>query len=333
MEYNSRTPVRNWAMNFNIPFDKFPIAFNKACSNKLRAAKTDTLEVVRIIGEEINKISNRPGSANLAVIASAVVATFPASLADYANGPLIGDGSKSLHRRLIKYFENRSHVGNSLKRKLALEEDIESENTEVNDNSSEPVAKKSKKTKGNSKKDSYGCCNWQPVDLPEGEYWESQEEKREWLCLEFRKTDSDRQTARVKDYMKTTYISQRFYINENKPTMNLVREQWPFLLVADELLKHFEILMGFNLVTRIDSFLDNLGMVVYSCAMAKGSAQIKQLAVQLEAAAKHLQNVLPKIAGSLLLLPSLLKESEQFLFKNYDVSRLNVLHIATYCAQ
>jgi hypothetical protein len=69
------------------------------------------------------------------------------------------------------------------------------------------------------------------------------------------------------------------------------------------------------------------------CAVAKGSAQIKQLAMQLKAAAKHLQNVLPKIAGSLLLLPSLLKESEQFLFKNYEVSRLNVLHIATYCVQ
>jgi hypothetical protein len=124
----------------------------------------------------------------------------------------------------------------------------------------------------------------------------------------------------MKDYMNVTYISQRSYINEKKPTMNLIMEQWPFLLLEDRLLHHFETLMGFNLERRMETFFNQQGILVYSHAVAKGNAAVKQMAVQLEAAAKHQHSVLPKSAGSMLLLPGLLKESDQFLYKNYDVS-------------
>ena len=305
---DSRTPMQNWSMNFIVPFDKFPVTFNKSCADKVRATKTDILEVVRRLGDEITKVTSRPGSANLAVIASAIVAKFPSSLADYANGQLIGDGSKSLHRRLIKHFENRPHVGNSLKKRLALEvkDDVEMENNTTNEANIQPTAKKTKKMKAKSKKDSFGCSNWQPSDLPDGETWETQDEKRVWLTSEFKKAEIE--IVRVKEYMKVTYISQRVYINKQKPTMNLVMEQWPFLLQEDHLLCHFETLMGFNLVHRMESFFDQRGMAVFSLAQAKGCAAVKQMAVQLDAVAKHVHNVLSKTAGSVLLLPGLLKE-------------------------
>jgi hypothetical protein len=160
-----RTPIENWAINFNILFEMFPRTFHKACADKIRATKTDVLEVARRLGDETSKVSNRPGSANLAIIASALVAKFPLSLADYANSQLIGDGSKSLHRRLTKHFENRPHVGNSPKKRLVLEEVVENESKQVTKTEVEPAAKKSQ---AKSKKDSYGSCNWQPVDLPYG---------------------------------------------------------------------------------------------------------------------------------------------------------------------
>lgn len=151
------------------------------------------------MGEEIKKIATRPGSANLAVIASSLVAKYPISLGDHANGQLIGDGLKSLHRRLIKHFENRPN-GNSLKKKLLMVDDGDENNT-ASDTESLPTAKQVRRTKGSYAADSYGCTNWQPEEMPIDETDESQEAKRQWLCNEY-KVEKD--AVRVQEYMDVT---------------------------------------------------------------------------------------------------------------------------------
>jgi hypothetical protein len=65
----------------------------------------------------------RPGSANLRVIAQAMVSQYPESLADYINERMLGDGCGSLHNRLVRYFENHpvSQEKSVVRRKLINE--------------------------------------------------------------------------------------------------------------------------------------------------------------------------------------------------------------------
>jgi hypothetical protein len=124
---------------------------------------------------------------------------------------ILGDGSSSLRRRLIRYFENGSTKKNPLRQKLRTEQDddLSEDNAQENNDELTTIDKQKKKSKSTFSKDSYGCSNWQPVELPDEETEESQEVKRLWLQAEYLK--SDRNTALVSSYMDVTYAKQRFF--------------------------------------------------------------------------------------------------------------------------
>ena len=103
-------------------------------------------------------------------------------------------------------------------------------------------------------RDSYGCADWQPSVFPNGKDKESLELKRNWLQQEYPKKDRD--GAKVREYMKLTYISQRSVIIK-QPAVSLmnVKEQWPFLFEQIYLLDHFQHLVGHDTKTV---FMDNI---------------------------------------------------------------------------
>ena len=315
-----------WAENFDIPWTIMPESFGQACQAKARVTKKDMLEAVRRLGDAIIRISKDPGSANLHVIARKMVSQHPESLADYANGRMLGEGYSSLHHRLIRYFENRSvkHSENSLRRKL-----LHSEDSAAGENEVAECNMPAKKPKSNLEcaKDSYGCVNWQPPNLPEGETEESQEEKRLWMLAEFAKVKSDIDHTRVASYMEVTYASQRYFINSQVALVGAVREQWPFLLNIDEMLSHFNVLMGFNLATRVDKYFSDHGKQIYRFAKLAGNDAVKKISDTLGRTAKIIHAETPKTVGSMLLLPGLLKEDNDNLFKTFDVMSIHVIQI------
>jgi hypothetical protein len=210
---SGRRSLEAWASNYCIPWNKGNPAFRSAMELKNRPQKTDLLHFIRKVGEDISEqIGDSPGAANLTVIASAMVQHNPASLADYVGGMgILGDGSSSLRCRLIRYFENESRKNkNPLQRKLLTEyEDNLSEGDAQNDDADLTSKRKKKKVKSTFSKDSYGCSNWQPAELPDGETEDSQEVKRLWLKAEYLKSDHD--MVLVCNYMEITYGSQRFF--------------------------------------------------------------------------------------------------------------------------
>jgi hypothetical protein len=281
------------------------------------AKKLDVLQCVRTVSDEIAKITANPGSANLGIIARRMVAKYPASLADRIVGtdvPLAG-GSTSLCRRFVRQFENRNRAcRNSLKRKLLGDSD---------DDDDTPATEATNRTKKSASfsHDQYGCLNWQPVGYPEGETEQTQEEKRVWMANEFKKVREQRNNVRLGEYLEMTYVAQRFYINKQKPPVNLVKDQWPFLLTSEGLLNHFGQLMGFSLAERVDKFFGEKGAVLYKYVKSKQcNNQIKEMTLKLSAASKQMKNEVAKNFGSAILLPALLKEAPDDLYKNYDVS-------------
>jgi hypothetical protein len=323
---SGRHPVEAWAIDFVIPWDMLPDGFKKACEQKVRPKKLDILASVRHLGDEIYKVCTQPGSANLAVIARNMVAKYPDSLADTINGELIGDGSTSLHRRLVRHFENRtSNRLNSLRRKLLGGNGTDGDE-EIDENDERPSKqKKAANPMLTATKDRYGCVNWQPNDLPEGETEITQEEKRVWLVDEYKKADRD--MICVRGYMGITYATQRYVLN-NKALLNAIRDQWPFLLTCDGILEHFKVLMGFDVPERCDAFFAKQGATLYKYGKENVSGEGKNLIGLLSSTAKQDKSNIPKTVGAILLLPALLKENVDNVFKMYDVSHETEFDVA-----
>jgi hypothetical protein len=91
---------------------------------------------------------------------------------------------------------------------------------------------------------------WQP-DLPCGETAECQNDKKEWLILEFQKSSEERDQLKISQYMEDTYATQKFMLNgEDEPPVVTLKTLWPFLCTYDGFLNHFSRLMGFDLSER-----------------------------------------------------------------------------------
>ena len=86
------------------------------------------------------------------------------------------------------------------------------DDSEPGTSSTQPTLSKCAKT------DSYGCINWQPLDLPEGETPASTEAMRaEMVDLFSTEGPQAAKRGRVDELMKATYATQRYAINRNPP--------------------------------------------------------------------------------------------------------------------
>ncbi len=199
--------------------------------------------MVRTIVDSIREVCLNPTRRQCSEIARRVTEKYPKSFADVTmEGELIGCGYGSLLNQ-IKTRAERVNRDNTLVRVRKTKRSTdESKSTP----SSETTASKCSKT------DSYGCINWHPIDLPEGETPESVEEKRsEMVKLFSEEGPRAAEYGQVKELMKITYASQRHAININPPpSIDELKEQWPFLFMKRFLCAHFNTLTGIDVNTE-----------------------------------------------------------------------------------
>lgn len=112
-----------------------------------------------------------------------------------------------------------------------------------------------------SKSDSYGCVNWQPKSIPEGETMDTLEEKRKNLKAIFESVGPRAaEWPATEKCMDVTYAYQRHMINAcPPPSISDLKDQWPILFTYRGLCSHFKTLTGIEIRDRLGEALKNKG--------------------------------------------------------------------------
>uniref|UniRef100_A0A8C6MD43 Zgc:113210 n=1 Tax=Nothobranchius furzeri TaxID=105023 RepID=A0A8C6MD43_NOTFU len=163
----------SWVSDFQIPWQRFPLRLSQAITSGVRAHPEDRRSMVRIVVEAMQVHCKIPKRSACEEIAKIIVNTHPQTFADFTDkGERLGSGHYSLLRSIKCRVEhvNRDNVTHRLRRpkRTRNEEDCSPER----DDTSKVVRRLV---------DSYGCINWHPVQLPEGETQTSLEEKKNRL--------------------------------------------------------------------------------------------------------------------------------------------------------
>ena len=285
----------------------------KACDEKSVPDKKNLLAFNRVVGDKIHAVNQRPGKKALSIIASKICARYPDTFKDFVPGfGTLGDGTTSVLQRLVNYIDSKNRTGaNSLRRRLYSKPEEEG------------GEERGKKRKASSAflKDSYRCIMWQPDGFPEGETEGSQETNRLWLLEEYSRDHQD--DIKVKKLWKVTYASQRFAINNKGSVINQVIKDWPHFKQPNLMLAHFEVLMGFELLERLDEqYTQKCSDLLNFAAEIMGNKKAGEVAAQLQSLTNEFQCEGPVLAGVLWLVPFLVDEDQEKLFKLSDVSSL-----------
>jgi hypothetical protein len=132
--------------------------------------------------------------------------------------------------------------------------------------------------------DSYGCINWHPRELPQGETVESLEACRLQLIDQFRMGPGHWDVSTVDQLMAKTYVLQRWAINDTEFTVSSVLEKWPMLFRMRWYVKHFETLVGINVHDLMEKAKEKTRRLFEYCsASARTSHKVKQMVSTIEA--------------------------------------------------
>ncbi|XP_067291128.1 uncharacterized protein [Pseudorasbora parva] len=173
-----------------------------------------------------------------------------------------------------------------------------------------------------AKTDSYGCINWHPVDLPEDETPESVEEKRkEMVKLFSQEGPRAAERGQVEEWMKITYASQRYAINNNPPpSIDELKDQWPFLFMKRFLCAHFNTLTGIDVNTRLTESLSLKGKKVlhfFESQLSRWKKDVRTVLKDIDQAGK--EDVDYGVA-SIITTMAYFKEKEDAFFLLADVT-------------
>lgn len=287
---------KNWAENFNIPWNIFSKEVLEACEEKHRLRKCIYLEVVRQVAEKISRFNPTPGRKNLKIIAKKFTRKYPATFEDRCGNTIIADGGTTLALKLEACLENR-------KRRKGFEDLFEVDSDKI-----------IKKTARNS----YGCFNWQPNELPLGESKESQRAHKNWLISESRKLIRDE--SKIKELMHITYASQRCMANSKNSVKN-IKEEWPMLFENNFFTAHASTLLGIEEISdKIYKNIDVKGNIIYNFFNCKSKKNSVLECLKKINAAKEMGCNDAETLGSILLLPAYFGEEQEEVFQINMVS-------------
>uniref|UniRef100_I3KCD3 Uncharacterized protein n=1 Tax=Oreochromis niloticus TaxID=8128 RepID=I3KCD3_ORENI len=288
----------SWVSHLQIPWERFPLRLSHAITRGDRAHPEDRRCMVRIVVEAMQVHCRNPKRASCEEVAKIIVNRYPQTFADFTEkGERLGCGHYSLLRSIKSRVE---HVNrdNTTHRLL-------------------PTVMQPHLKKGRCLVDSYGCINWQPVELPEGETPASLEEKKHILLTIFNSEGPGAvERPDVDDFMCLTYISQRQLIN-SCPSLSVaeIQEQWPFLFTQKGLSNHFYKLTGTDISERLSQALITKGRRIinyFSSQKLKWNLGIRTLIQQIESEGVLTNNKVGTAA--ILLMMKYYKEDEDSLF-------------------
>lgn len=305
-------PILNpvWAAEFDIPWDTFPKTDVLSLLHKgMRPKPSGRRQMIRILADEIAKITKKPGKKALTTIAQKIVKAYPKSFLDEIDGCVVGTGYDSLLKQLQMRFDNmnRRIINDSFKRKL--DDPLADE---------ENNALRASPTQKIYLHDKYGCINFMPVVLPDGESEATQEEKKVLLQQKYKRRLKDG----VEDLMKDTYVSQRKDIIEKKMNLPDLQTSWPYLFTQTGMFVHFKELTGINIKETIETALTHKGDRIIRWMEEEPSKQIKKIRKELVEATDFISNGNPQATAVICSVTSYLREKEEFIYVCVQVCKL-----------
>ncbi|KAK7175251.1 hypothetical protein R3I93_002220 [Phoxinus phoxinus] len=242
-------PIKsNWIRSFQVPWDRMSAALVQATSTGERARPGPRREFVRIVVAAMQFHCPNPNLSACGEVARSIVTTYPLTFGDISEeGEQLGNGFSCLQRQLKTRVE---HVNRDV-----LEHRIRRPRRPSAKRAGQPDSYSGKKVR--CKVDSYGCINWQPTSVPEGETSDSLEMKRK-VAAEIFQSAGPRasELPNVEDLMQQTYVYQRHMINScPPPTISEIEGHWPFLFTERGLCRHFKTLTGIDIRSRFSETL------------------------------------------------------------------------------
>ena len=232
------------AQKYQIPWELMSDDLMKKLNANERPEPKVRNHMIRVIADDIHKRIKKPGRKVLNVIAERICEKYPRSFTDEIGMSLNATSHFSLLSQLEVRFNNlnRSNIVHVLKRQSK------------NEDSSSKRVKSS---------DSYGCINYQPLDLPNGETAQSQTEKKEQMKNLFHSGFHTALNEECRNLLKLTYCTIRKDINTRK-ALDFLLTEWPLLFVKEGFLDHFNELVGINILESMSSSILKIGTTIIS---------------------------------------------------------------------
>ncbi len=305
----------SWTSQLEIPWDKMPASLSQAMSRGERANPADRRAMVRTVVCAMREHCPNPNRAACIDVAKVIVSKYPLTFADTTvDGEQSGTGYYSLLNQLKTRIKrvNRSNVSDRIRKPRTM--------TQTGDGSTTTKTVR-------CKVDSYGCINWQPKCLPEGETDESLQNRRKTMAAIFQSAGP--RVADMPDIdnsMSLTYIYQRHMINTcPPPSVSEIQEQWPFLFTKRGLCAHFKTLTGIDICDQLGDALQTKEKRIINFFQRQSQNRgIQSLLRDIESNTTAMQHNRTGIAAVLLMMKHFL-EKEDSIFILADVSGQIVL--------
>lgn len=289
----------NWHYHFQIPWKKIPSEIFSKLETGKRPRKSERLEIIRLVVSEILTVCPTPVKKHITESARKMATAYPGAFKDVIEGEVVGSGYDSVIEQPINRVDNvrRGKTSLSLKRQAA-------------DNSEEEDTLCRKK-----RLDSYGCKNWQPVQLPANETPDTQKSVQEEMKEINKERCHDNNT--VENMMRATFFTQRKDIINGVDTSDSMHE-WPYWFETAGMMTHFKELTGIYIYDK--AIASKCARVVSFFKCNDKTAKMQTIFREMEKSSKNVDDV--NTAGFFQLVFKYFSEREDQMFHKVDRTTL-----------
>lgn len=244
-----------WAESFTVPWTKMTAKLQKTIAQKKRVEPSEKRAMVRLIVDEMRLFDPNPRREHVNIIARKIVQSHPATFEDRTDeGERLGCGYHSLSQKLKTRIDHINRNNTFVRLRRARKSRHPGNENIPPDTSSSHSALSSRPQPC----DSYGCVNWQPTENPDGLTDAALDEKKKKLTDIFQSAGPiPPNINEVDELMNVTFVCQRRTINSCP--VQTVREEWPYLFTTRWMCKHFQLLVGFDIITRTHEAMQKKG--------------------------------------------------------------------------
>ncbi|KAM6992321.1 uncharacterized protein LKV04_008373 [Tautogolabrus adspersus] len=310
----------DWVSSYQVPWEKMGSNLRQCVAQGKRPRKQDHLAMVRVIVDSVRELCLNPSRRQCSHIAKGITDKYPQSFADLTmEGERIGCGYGSLLNRIKTRVEHVNRCNRLVRVRRAKRRRMDDLKPE---SSTEASASKCSKT------DNYGCINWHPLSLPEDQTPELEGKRKAMVTIFSQEGPRAAERDEVEEFMTITYTSQRYAINSNPPpSMDTLKEQWPFLFMKRFMCAHFNTLTGIDINDRLTDSLSSKGVKVlnfFDSQLPRWKPDVRKVLKDIDRA--YGQEIDYNVA-SMLATMAYFKEREDALFLLADICECRVLFI------